>query len=63
MMTCETTDVIPSPSVVRDRLAHALHQTRLLRRQLRLSLDAARDGRHRPDATRPQAREPRREAS
>jgi hypothetical protein len=34
-------DIIPSPPVVRERLAAALRQTSLLRRLLRLSVTAA----------------------
>jgi hypothetical protein len=45
-------DIIPRPPIVRDRLARALREARLLRRQLRLS-EAAAEERHRetaPDA-------------
>jgi hypothetical protein len=34
-------DLIPRPLVVRNRLARSLHETRLLRRLLRLSIAAA----------------------
>jgi hypothetical protein len=37
----DQTQVIPSPPLVRERLAQSLREARLLRRQLRLSVQAA----------------------
>jgi hypothetical protein len=51
-------ELIPSPPLVRARLTQSLRQTRLLKRLLRLSVEAAED-RHepkrerQPEATRP----------
>jgi hypothetical protein len=57
-----TEDLIPRPTVVRDRLAHSLRETRLLKRLLRLSVAAAQDRQHQtpashdrqPEAARPE---------
>jgi len=59
MSTNEELIPIPRPPVVRERLARSLRQTRLLRRLLRLSVEAAEE-RHRqsnerqPAAARPE---------
>ena len=45
-------DIIPRPPIVRDQLARALREARLLRRQLRLS-EAAAEERHREIAPQP----------
>jgi hypothetical protein len=45
-------DLIPRPPAVRERLARALREARLLRRQLRVSVAAAEE-RHRETASEP----------
>jgi hypothetical protein len=42
---CESNELIPSPPIVRNRLARALREARLLRRLLRLALVADEDQR------------------
>ena len=51
-------DPIPRPPVVRERLARALREARLLRRQLRVSVAAAEE-RHRETASEPPHEVPR----
>jgi hypothetical protein len=46
-------DLIPRPPIVRERLAQALSDARLLKRLLRLSVDAAKE-RHRHAVVSPQ---------
>jgi len=46
----ERDEVIPPPSSVRERLARSLREARLLRRQLRLSMQAEADCRNEPSA-------------
>ena len=53
-------DIIPRPPIVRNRLARALREARLLRRQLRLSEDAAEE-RHQETAPEPRNTALRRE--
>jgi hypothetical protein len=56
-----TDELIPRPPVVRDRLARTLRETRLLRRLLRLSIDAAEERQRRtadPAARQTQAARP-----
>jgi hypothetical protein len=45
-------DLIPRPPVIRERLARALREARLLRRQLRVS-EAASEERHRQAVSQP----------
>jgi hypothetical protein len=52
-MSMHTSDeLIPRPPAVRERLARALREARLLRRQLRVSIAAAEE-RHRENASEP----------
>jgi hypothetical protein len=48
---CEPDALIPPPPIVRDRLARALREARLLRRLLRLAIVA--DGEQRPETDAP----------
>ena len=51
-------ELIPRPPVVRERLARSLRETRLLKRLLRLSVEAAEERYHQPPAPRPEAARP-----
>jgi hypothetical protein len=56
-------DIIPRPPIVRDQLARALREARLLRRQLRLSEAAAEERHQQPRAPQPAAARPEGRAS
>ncbi len=48
-------ELIPRPPVVRERLAKSLRETRLLKRLLRLSVEAAEERHRQADALQPEA--------
>jgi hypothetical protein len=57
-MTMPTEELIPRPPIVRERLARSLRETHLLKRLLRLSVDAAEQPPRQPIAPAPMTARP-----